>query len=50
MTALNEIIDKRLLIFITNEVIEYYNFLGIALQTKKRLKVKGMFIVEGALS
>ena len=28
MTALNEIIDKRLLVFITNEVIKYYSFLA----------------------
>ena len=39
MPALNEIIDKRLLILITNEVIEYYNFLGIALQTIDRFNV-----------
>ena len=39
MTALNEIIDKRLLVFITNEVIKYLNFLGIALQTIDRLNV-----------
>ena len=39
MTALKEIIDKRLLIFITNEVIKYYHFLGIALQTIDRFNV-----------
>ena len=39
MSALNEIIDKRLLIFITNEVVEYYNFLGITFQTIDRFNV-----------
>ena len=39
MTALNEVIDKRLLVFNTNEVIKYYNFLGIALQTIYRFNV-----------
>ena len=38
-TALNKIIDKRLLIFITNEVIKYYNFLGITFQTIDRFNV-----------
>ena len=40
MTALNEIIDKRLLVFITNEVIKYYNFLGITLQTIDRFQAR----------
>ena len=39
MTALNEIINQRLLIFITNEVVKYQNFLGITFQTIDRFNV-----------
>ena len=43
MPALNEIIVKQLLIFMTNEIIEYYKFLGITFQTVDRFN--GIIIV-----
>ena len=39
MPALNKIIDKRFLVFITNEVIKYYNSLGITFQAIDRFYI-----------
>ena len=39
MPPLNEIIDKRVLIFITTKIIEYYSFLRIIFQTIDRFNI-----------